>query len=57
MKPNQRSAEDAGFALLVPAFGLMAYFFLRESPDEHPYDTDTMRGAAESYEEYGGDHH
>jgi hypothetical protein len=43
--------------LLVPAFGLMAYFFLRETPDEHPYDTDTMRSAAESYEKYGGDHH
>jgi hypothetical protein len=43
--------------LLVPIFGLLAYFFLRESPDEHPYDTDTMRGAAESFAEGGGDHH
>jgi len=43
--------------LLVPAFGLLAYFFLRESPDEHPYDTDTMRGAAESFADGGGDGH
>jgi len=42
--------------LLVPVFGLLAYFFLRESPDEHPYDTDTMRSSAESVES-GGHHH
>ena len=43
--------------LLVPVLGLLAYFFLRESPDEHPYDTDTMRESAESFAEGGGDHH
>lgn len=43
--------------LLVPILGLVAYFFLRESPDEHPYDTDTMRSAAESVAESGGHHH
>ncbi len=43
--------------LLVPLFGLFAYFFLRESPDEHPYDTDTMRSAAEAFVEGGGEHH
>jgi hypothetical protein len=43
--------------LLVPVFGLMAYFFLRENPDEHPYDTDTMRGAAESIGDGNGGHH
>ena len=43
--------------LLVPVFGLLCYFFLRESPDDHPYDTDTMRGAAETFVEGGGDHH
>jgi hypothetical protein len=41
--------------LLVPLFGLMAYFFLTDSPDEHLYDTDTMRSSAESFAE--GDHH
>lgn len=41
--------------LLVPAFGLLMYFVLRENPDEHPYDTDTMRESAESVES-GGDH-
>lgn len=41
--------------LLVPAFGLFMYFVLREDPDEHPYDTDTMRESAESVES-GGDH-
>ena len=43
--------------LLVPVFGLLAYFFLRESPNEHPYDTDTMQGSAESIGDgSGGDH-
>jgi hypothetical protein len=40
--------------LLVPVFGLMAYFFLRDCPDEHPYDTDTMRSAAESFDDGSG---
>lgn len=43
--------------LLVPVLGVIAYFFLRENPDVHPYDTDTMQGAAESYAESSGDHH
>jgi hypothetical protein len=40
--------------LFVPVFGVLFYFFLRESPDEHPYDTDTMRGSAEAFAEGGG---
>ena len=43
--------------LLVPAIGLLAYFFLRESPGQHPYDTDTMRSAAESIDNGSGGHH
>jgi len=43
--------------LLVPVFGLLAYFFLRDSPDEHPYDTDTMRDAAEFVGDGRGGHH
>jgi hypothetical protein len=43
--------------LLVPFFGLLAYFFLAEIPDEHPYDADTMRSSAESFIETGQDHH
>jgi hypothetical protein len=35
--------------LLVPVFGILIYFFLRDDPKPHPYDTDTMRGAAESF--------
>ena len=42
--------------LLVPLFGVLAYFFLTENPDEHPYDTDTMRGAAESVGDGSGPH-
>jgi len=34
--------------LLVPLFGLIIYGFLRNDPDEHPYDTDTMKETAES---------
>ena len=41
--------------LLVPVFGLLMYFVLRQNPEEHPYDTDTMRESAESIES-GGDH-
>jgi hypothetical protein len=40
--------------LLVPVFGVVAYFFLREDPKPHPYHTDTMRGAAESFAEGSG---
>jgi hypothetical protein len=43
--------------LLLPAVGLLIYFFLRETPDEHPYDTDTMRDSAEASSEGGGDHY
>jgi hypothetical protein len=34
--------------LLVPILGLPGNFFIRPSPDEHPYDTDTMRSGAEA---------
>jgi hypothetical protein len=34
--------------LMVPLLGVLFYFFLREQPDEHPYDTDTMSGTAGS---------
>jgi len=43
--------------LLVPVFGLLFYFFLRTSPGEHPYDTDTMQGSAESMGAGSGGHH
>jgi hypothetical protein len=42
--------------LLVPVLGLLTYFFLRENPDEHPYDTDTTRDAAETFIRNEGDH-
>jgi len=38
--------------LLVPIFGLPGYFFLRPSPNEHPYNTDTTRSDAEASGEW-----
>ena len=34
--------------LLIPFVGLILYGFCATDPDEHPYDTDTTSGAAES---------
>jgi hypothetical protein len=43
--------------LLIPLFGVIIYGFLRAKPDEHPYDTDTTSGAAESQSQGGSDGH
>jgi hypothetical protein len=40
------------FVLLVPLFGIMIYFFINESPEEHPYESDNSRSDAETL---GGD--
>jgi len=42
--------------LLVPFFGLVAYFFLTDGPDRHPYDSDTMSGTATSVGDSSGHH-
>jgi hypothetical protein len=42
--------------LLIPLLGPVLYFFITETPDEHPYDTDMMRGAAEAYDDSGAHH-
>ena len=43
--------------LLVPLLGLLAYVFFTENPDEHPYDTDTMRGSVDVLGDGSGHHH
>ncbi len=35
--------------LLVPVLGILLYGFCLSNPDEHPYDPDTTRNAAESF--------
>ena len=42
--------------LLIPVFGILTYFFVRDDPDSHPYDTDTTSAAAEAHGEGRGDH-
>lgn len=37
--------------LLVPLFGLLAYFFLRDSPEEHPHEVLDTTGAETRAEE------
>ena len=39
--------------LIVPVFGLLAYFFLRDSPDSHPEYTEE---SSYGYTETGGGH-
>jgi hypothetical protein len=41
--------------LLIPVLGLIAYGFCAVNPDEHPYDTDTTSGSAETFST-GEDH-
>jgi hypothetical protein len=58
-RPGRRSVFARLFwsvVLLIPLFGVVVYFFITGGPEEHPYDTDTMRGGAESHYQ-GGDHH
>lgn len=39
--------------LLFPLLGPVLYFFIAVSPNEHPYDPDTMRSDAESVGDRG----
>jgi hypothetical protein len=51
-KPGRRSVFARLFwsiVLLIPLFGVALYFFVTADPEEHPYDTDMMRGGAESH--------
>lgn len=41
--------------LLVPAFGLLAYFFLRQTPDEHSDECNDTTGAESLADECGLD--
>jgi len=43
--------------LLIPLFGLIAYFFLNENPSGHPYDTDTTSGSAIAVDDGSSAHH
>jgi hypothetical protein len=43
--------------LLIPLFGLIAYFFLNENPSTHPYDTDTTSGSAVAVDDGSTAHH